>query len=258
LENGRKIAASAFYLVERDPLNTSSAKVSISRFDEPEPGSAAILNSMFGTQRNSANPIDFLNNGALGVLAEVDQLNDLTSIKTQSKLQFSENISSLDSSSQLVIKLNNVDRVFKLGNLASSVDNYQVLADYLNTGVIRSDDADALSFADLGLFAGGNVTTLSVTSASLPSYSSYPAMQSGTFGTSTGILIPAQPGNADIQIFTREGVQLAGRPLSQEEITSYVSFENGFSRNAEYRSNYLTNDLSDTYIGASVVRKTTE
>ena len=137
LENGRKIAASAFYLVERDPLNTSSAKVSISRFDEPEPGSAAILNSMFGTQRNSANPIDFLNNSVLGVLAEVDQLNDLTSIKTQSKLQFSEKIYALDSSSQLVIKLDNVDRVFKLGNLSNSVDNYQVLADYLNTGVIR-------------------------------------------------------------------------------------------------------------------------
>ena len=83
-------------------------------------------------------------------------------------------------------------------------------------------------------------------------------MQSGTFGASTGILIPAQPGNADIQIFTIEGVQLAGRPLSQSEITSYISFENGFSRNAEYRSGFLTNDLSDTYIGASVVRKTTE
>ena len=83
-------------------------------------------------------------------------------------------------------------------------------------------------------------------------------MQSGTFGASTGILIPAQPGNADIQIFTREGVQLAGRPLSQSEITSYISFENGFSRNAEYRSDFLTNDLSDSYIGASVVRKTTE
>jgi flagellar hook-associated protein 1 FlgK len=258
LENGRQIAASAFYLVERDPLNTSSTRVSISRFDEAEPGSVATLNSMFGTQRNSANPIDFLNNGSLGVLTEVDQLNDLTSIKTQSKLQFSENISALDSSSQLVIELDNLDRVFKLGNLASSVDNYQVLADYLNTGVIRSDDVDALSFADLGLFAGGNISTLSVTSASLPDYSSYPAMQSGTFGTSTGILIPAQPGNADIQIFTREGVQLAGRPLSQAEITSYISFENGFSRNAEYRSDYLTNDLSDTYIGASIVRKTTE
>jgi hypothetical protein len=113
-------------------------------------------------------------NGALGVINNVDDLNNLTSIKTQSKLQFSENISSLDSSSQLVIKLNNVDRVFKLGTLASSIDNYQVLADYLNTGVIRSDDADALSFADLGLFAGGNISTLSVTSASLPNYSSYP------------------------------------------------------------------------------------
>ena len=258
LESGRQIAASAYYLVERDPLNASSASVLISRFDEPDPGPAPTLNTMFETQRNSANPIDFLSNGSLGVINNVDDLNNLTSIKTQSKLQFSENISSLDSSSQLVIKLNNVDRVFKLGSLASSIDNYQVLADYLNTGVIRSDDADALSFADLGLFAGGNISTLSVTSASLPNYSSYPAMQSGTFGASTGILIPAQPGNADIQIFTREGVQLAGRPLSQSEITSYISFENGFSRNAEYRSDFLTNDLSDSYIGASVVRKTTE
>ena len=258
LESGRQIAASAYYLVERDPLNASSASVLISRFDEPDPGPAPTLNTMFETQRNSANPIDFLSNGSLGVINNVDDLNNLTSIKTQSKLQFSENISSLDSSSQLVIKLNNVDRVFRLGTLASSVDNYQVLADYLNTGVIRSDDADALSFADLGLFAGGNISTLSVTSASLPNYSSYPTMQSGTFGASTGILIPAQPGNADIQIFTREGVQLAGRPLSQSEITSYISFENGFSRNAEYRSDFLTNDLSDSYIGASVVRKTTE
>ena len=258
LESGRQIAASAYYLVERDPLNASSASVLISRFDEPDPGPAPTLNTMFETQRNSANPIDFLSNGALGAINNVDDLNNLTSIKTQSKLQFSENISSLDSSSQLVIKLNNVDRVFRLGTLASSIDNYQVLADYLNTGVIRSDDADALSFADLGLFAGGNISTLSVTSASLPNYSSYPTMQSGTFGASTGILIPAQPGNADIQIFTREGVQLAGRPLSQSEITSYISFENGFSRNAEYRSDFLTNDLSDSYIGASVVRKTTE
>ena len=79
-------------------------------------------------------------------------------------------------------------------------------------------------------------------------------MESGTFGSSTGILIPAQPGDAEIQIFTREGVQLAGRPLSEAEITSYISFENGFSRNAEYRSDYLSNNLSDTYIGASVSR----
>ena len=264
LEDGRQIAASAYYLVESDPLNTSSARVSISRFDDADPGVAPDLNEIFESQRNSANPIDFLSNGAqstngaLGVIKNVDDLNNLTSIKTQSKLQFSESISSLDTSTQLVIKLDNIDRAFKLGDLSSSIDNYKVLAEYLNTGVIRSDDADAFSFADLGLFAGGNLSTLSVTSASLPNFSSYPTMESGTFGSSTGILIPAQPGDAEIQIFTREGVQLAGRPLSEAEITSYISFENGFSRNAEYRSDYLSNDLSDTYIGASISRKTTD
>ena len=231
LEDGRQIAASSYYLVESDPLNNSSARVSISRFDDADPGVAPDLNEIFESQRNSANPIDFLSNGAqstngaLGVIKNVDDLNNLTSIKTQSKLQFSESISSLDTSTQLVIKLDNVDRIFKLGDLSSSIDNYKVLAEYLNTGVIRSDDADAFSFADLGLFAGGNISTLSVTSASLPNFSSYPTMESGTFGSSTGILIPAQPGDAEIQIFTREGVQLAGRPLSEAEIISYISFD---------------------------------
>ena len=59
LESGRQIAASSYYLVERDPLNTSSASVLISRFDEADPGPAPSLNSIFATQRNSANPIDF-------------------------------------------------------------------------------------------------------------------------------------------------------------------------------------------------------
>ena len=92
----------------------------------------------------------------------------------------------------------------------------------------------------------------------MPNYSSYPELQSGTLGASQGILIPAEPGNADIQIFTREGVHIAGRPLSQAEINSYVTYENGFSRDAEYRSEHLTNKISDTYAGASISRKTTD
>ena len=40
LGDGRQIAASSYYLVESDPLNTSSARVSISRFDDADPGVA--------------------------------------------------------------------------------------------------------------------------------------------------------------------------------------------------------------------------
>ena len=258
LENGRKIAASAFYLVERDPSNSSATKISLSRFDEPVLSSVPDLNDVFSEIRNSANPIDFLNNGTLGVINNTDQIENLASIKTQPKIQFGEDISNLDNSSQIVLRLNNVDRVFNLGTLSGSIDNYKVLAEYLNTGAIRSDDADQFSFSDLGLYAGGNLTTLSITSASLPNYSSYPELQSGTLGASQGILIPAEPGNADIQIFTREGVHIAGRPLSQAEINSYVTYENGFSRDAEYRSEHLTNKISDTYAGASISRKTTD
>ena len=41
--DGRQIAASSYYLVESDPLNNSSARVSISRFDDADPGVAPSL-----------------------------------------------------------------------------------------------------------------------------------------------------------------------------------------------------------------------
>ena len=107
------------------------------------------MNNVFSEKRNSANPINFLKNGTLGVINNTDQIENLTSIKTQPKIQFGEDISNLDNSSQLVIRLNNVDRIFKLGTLSGSIDNYKVLAEYLNTGAIRSDDADQFSFSDL-------------------------------------------------------------------------------------------------------------
>ena len=254
LQDGRDLAASSFYLVERDPENVSSTRLSISKFEEPKLSGFANLSEVFSGSQNSANPSNFLNNGVLGVFENVSRINELTSIQTQPKIQFGQDITSLDNSAKLTLKLNGTDRNFVLGDIAGTFDNYSVLAEYLNNGAIRSDDADAYSFSDLGLFAGGNSSTLSITSASTPNYS---LLEEGTFGTSTGVLIPGDTGDADIQIFTKEGVHIAGKPLTQLEAASIITQANGFYSSAQYNANYLATDIGDTYIGASIERLTT-
>ena len=254
LQDGRDLAASSFYLVERDPENVSSTRLSISKFEEPKSSGFANLSEVFSGSQNSANPSNFLNNGVLGVFENVSRINELTSIQTQPKIQFGQDITSLDNSATLTLKLNGTDRNFVLGDIAGTFDNYSVLAEYLNNGAIRSDDADAYSFSDLGLFAGGNSSTLSITSASTPNYS---LLEEGTFGTSTGVLIPGDTGDADIQIFTKEGVHIAGKPLTQLEAASIITQANGFYSSAQYNANYLATDIGDTYIGASIERLTT-
>ena len=254
LQDGRDLAASSFYLVERDPENVSSTGLSISKFEEPKLSGFANLSEVFSGSQNSANPSNFLNNGVLGVFENVSRINELTSIQTQPKIQFGQDITSLDNSATLTLKLNGTDRNFVLGDIAGTFDNYSVLAEYLNNGAIRSDDADAYSFSDLGLFAGGNSSTLSITSASTPNYS---LLEEGTFGTSTGVLIPGDTGDADIQIFTKEGVHIAGKPLTQLEAASIITQANGFYSSAQYNANYLATDIGDTYIGASIERLTT-
>ena len=254
LQDGRDLAASSFYLVERDPENVSSTRLSISKFEEPKLSGFANLSEVFSGSQNSANPSNFLNNGVLGVFENVSRINELTSIQTQPKIQFGQDITSLDNSATLTLKLNGTDRNFVLGDIAGTFDNYSVLAEYLNNGAIRSDDADAYSFSDLGLFAGGNSSTLSITSASTPNYS---LLEEGTFGTSTGVIIPGDTGDADIQIFTKEGVHIAGKPLTQLEAASIITQANGFYSSAQYNANYLATDIGDTYIGASIERLTT-
>ena len=44
-------------------------------------------------------------------------------------------------------------------------------------------------------------------------------------------------GIADLQIFTREGIQLTGKPLSEKEANELLLKVNGFSDEAKYSAN---------------------
>jgi flagellar hook-associated protein 1 FlgK len=65
-------------------------------------------------------------------------------------------------------------------------------------------------------------------------------------------------GLSDLSVFTKEGIQISGKTLSEDEVTKYLTKENGFSSEAIYRANYLPTSSSEGFSGANVTRKTTE
>ena len=70
-------------------------------------------------------------------------------------------------------------------------------------------DVDSYSFSDLGLYAGGNDLSLSVSSAAQPPYSGFQKMNAGSFEQFVRYFEAlADEGSAKLQIFTREGIQL--------------------------------------------------
>ena len=128
------------------------------------------LNSVFSQTRDAANPISFVSAGALGYLENVDSIKDLTTLKSQASIQFSTALSDLDTNSKLKITLGSTEYTFSVGNFISDVSDYREIAEILNEGNLKSDTG-SYSFTDLGLFAGGNDYSLSVSSAAQPPYS---------------------------------------------------------------------------------------
>ena len=64
-------------------------------------------------------------------------------------------------------------------------------------------------------------------------------------------------GNAtasQVQVFTREGRQIAGVPLSASEVINYLTPANGFLKNAEYSADYLNGMAEGGFQGSNVQR----
>ena len=256
ISDGKKIAASSFYSVEPAVTNSSNSTLSIERFDEVREDNLTELSSLFSQQRNAANAINFVNNGALGFLEDVDAISNLTTLKSQALIQFSMPLSDLDANTKLSLTLGTDEHVFSIGNFLSDVSDYREIAEILNEGSLKSDD-DSYSFSDLGIFAGGNNNSLSISSAAQSPYSGFQKMNAGTLNNLSGILKPADEGSAKLQIFTREGIQLSGEPLTAEEANQLISKVNGFTNDAEYSARYIAVGSDSNYIGSEISRVTT-
>ena len=256
INDGKDIAASSFYSIEPAGSNASNTEISLESFAEIRNDNLTSLNSSLSHPRDAANSISFVSDGALGYMENVDKIENLSSLKSQAKIQFSTTLSGLDANSKLKITLGSTEHTFSIGSLISGLTSYSQIADFLNKGGLKSDN-NSFSFSDLGLYAGGNKNNLTVSSAAQPPYSSFEKLNSGNLNNVSGIVIPADLGVANLQIFTREGIQLTGKPLTEKQADNLINETNGFAEDAVYTAKYTSIGANNKYIGAEINRLTT-
>ena len=256
IKDGKDIAASSFYFIEPAGSNDGNAEISLERFAEIKNDNLKKLNYSLSEPRNAANSMSFVSDGVLGYMENVNNIKNLASLKSQAKIQFSATLSGLDVNSKLKITLGSTEHIFSVGTMISGVTSYSEIADFLNNGGLKSD-TNSFSFSDLGLYAGGNKNNLTVSSAAQPPYSSFAKLNSGNLNNVSGVVIPADLGEADLQIFTREGIQLSGKPLTEKQADELINKTNGFAEDAVYTAKYTSIGSDNQYIGAEIKRLTT-
>ena len=95
INDGKKLAASAYYLAAKHSENISNVNVSTKSISQEPQSDLTSLNNVLVGANNAAHPITFRKNGVLGVMQNVDALETLTALKQQTKLQLSTPISNL-------------------------------------------------------------------------------------------------------------------------------------------------------------------
>ena len=253
----KELAASSLYLVEQAPENVGTASFSVREFEPVNNLSEPKLNEYFLDLKNSANSVQFRSPGVLGVLDNTDTLNDFAVLKQQDKLQFSISISELNENSSMHLNLDGNLHEFQLGENIDKVTSWGELADLLNSGSIKSTTTSpGTSFRELGLKAGAAGNTLVVASAANSRTGSLSSLEAGSIDNASGLLVSGVDEPAQIQIFTKEGVHLAGSPLSPEQSALLVSPKNGFSAGALYNAQYLNGADTGSYVDTNISRIT--
>jgi flagellar hook-associated protein 1 FlgK len=253
----KELAASSRYLVEQAPENVGTASFSVREFEPVNNLSEPKLNEYFLDLKNSANSVQFRSPGLLGVLDNADSLNDFAVLKKQDKLQFSLSVSELDQNSSMRLNLDGSLHEFQLGTNIEKVTSWGELADLLNSGSIKSTTTSpGMSFRELGLKAGAAGNTLVVASAANSRTGSLSSLEAGSIDSASGLLVSGVDEPTQIQIFTKEGIHLAGSPLSPEQSALLVSPTNGFSAGAVYNAQHLNGADTGSYVDANISRVT--
>ena len=133
------------------------------------------------------------------------------------------------------------------------------MADYLNNGFLTLTKKNSvgatiwtgLGLQDLGLFAAGFEGGLKITGSSSFTSGTVTIESSGTVTETVGVVKSAEDAS-NFRVFTREGRQIAGVPLSSNDADLLLTETNGFSSQAEYRADYLNPFDGIGYRGATI------
>ena len=255
LARGEDFAAAGEFLSSEGIKNTGSALISVSAFSSPALADLPDLTQLLPNDLGVAAATRLRSDGVVGVIPAGVTNIEVFSLKTQNNVSFNLTDTQQDNLLELKVTIDGVEHEFLMTDTDGHqlFDNKMDLADLaylLNSGSITSKNNK--SFADLGVFAAGDNGLLSVASNSAELSAGSAILSEGS-----NIIGGFSQGNStasEVHIFTREGRQIAGKPLSNLEVIKYLTAENGFLANAEYSADYLNGKADSGFMGSRVHR----
>jgi len=251
LSRPQDIAAAATLLVSSSSSNLGTAKLdTIGHIIDKDKTTLSNLNAVFPNGLSPITSTEFATDGGAAIIPAGTSFVNLSSYKSQPEIKFGLSASDIPKLTNFTVTLSDSSTVSI--NL-TGVETIQQVADVLNRS--RDVGGNAHNFRTKGLFASGGGSTLTIASNNLTFSSG--ALTAGGAAINGVTNNPSVTTPSEIQILTREGRHLAGTVLSTTEIAKYLTEENGFSKHAEYRADYLNGTGSEKYRDVEISRATT-
>ena len=257
LTDGRQIAAASNFVITPNSSNSGAAMLSSQAVQMDGPDLASITD-VTNNSLSSVAYTEFLNGGAVAyVPAGVKNL-DLASFGQDPNLTL--NFNELDDLRGFTFEMDSHTYEANVSeDTVNSLRDRAHLADYLNNGFLtltKKNSSGAtistgVGLRDLGLFSTGFEGGLKITGSSAFT-SGMVTIESNGIVTESDAVIKAVEAASSFRVFTREGRQIAGVPLSANEAHLLLTETNGFTSSAEYRADYLNPVDGVGYRGATI------
>lgn len=257
LTQPQDFAAAGLVRSEADLANIGQGTLNVAKIAPVAPSDLADISVRLKDDLSVLSATTLRQNGVLGVIPAGSGDVTLASLGRQDTAAFSVTEAQVRAASELTLTVDGTAYSFDLTPfsrvVADSIGAHAGdLAALLNGGQVMAGSGQTLS--DLGLFAAGAGGNLTFASASATLGAASLLVQ----GTPLAAVVSTGVSDvSNIQVFTREGRQIAGTPLSQAQVVSYLTGQNGFLPDAEYRADYLNGTNGSGYLGLGLSRTTT-
>ncbi len=225
-----RLAASVATLVAPAPGNSGSATVAMAPTTVAPPA-LPLLPDLLANAPDASQAITLRNAGVVGYIPAGTASATLASLGQQATADMTASASP----ASLTVTANGTTTTLDLTRMADGSPRpagYSLtdIAAALNDGRMTGPNGKTLSA--LGIAAASTGTTLTL------------ALNAGTFTAASldgaaATLTPAAPQGGTLQIFTREGRQIAGTPMAPADIALLFTPQNGFLPGAQYSTAYL-------------------
>lgn len=235
LQRPEEIAASSTTVISPSTTNLGSATLT----SQAAAGESSGLAPLTDVLANNLSPVaaqEFLRGGVIGSIPRGTKDITLASLATQATASIAAKIDA--DIGGFTLTLDGVDHSFAVQPSEVSLTSWETgaeIAKYLDMGVFKSS-VGGETLRDLGISVAGSATGLAFASDGSRSLTAASAVSSS--GASIGATVTQGQQASDIRVFTREGRQIAGIPLTTNEVANLLTVDNGFAGEAEYRADY--------------------